>query len=100
MLKREQAATTAFGQIAIPHSMKMDCEKTGLAIAISPAGIQWGTQRVHIVLLIAINEKDSHLFKELYEALILLFSDPSILEVLRQCKTFEEFTNVIFSYTM
>ena len=100
VLKREQAATTAFGQIAIPHSMKMDCEKTGLAIAISPAGIQWGTQRVHIVLLIAINEKDSHLFKELYEALILLFSDPSILEVLRQCKTFEEFTNVIFSYTM
>ncbi len=55
---------------------------------------------MHIVLLIAINEKDSHLFKELYEALILLFSDPSILEVLRQCKTFEEFTNVIFSYTM
>ena len=100
VLKREQAASTAFGQIAIPHSMKMDCEKTGLAIAISPGGIQWGAQRVHIVLLIAINEKDSHLFKELYEALILLFSDPSILEVLRQCKTFEEFTNVIFSFTM
>lgn len=36
VLKREQAASTAFGQIAIPHSMKMDCEKTGLAIAISP----------------------------------------------------------------
>ena len=100
VLKRELAASTAFGQIAIPHSMKMDCEKTGLAIAISPNGIQWGSQRVHIVLLIAINEKDSHLFKELYEALILLFSDSSILDVLRQCKTFEEFTSVIFSFTL
>lgn len=95
--KREEAASTAFGQIAIPHSMKMDAQKTGIALAISNQGISWGKQKVHIVLLIAINEADSYLFKELYEAIILLFAQPQTLPLLRRCKSFEEFSEVIFS---
>lgn len=35
VFKREYAATTAFGNIAIPHSVDMDAIKTSIALAIS-----------------------------------------------------------------
>lgn len=94
--KREEAASTAFGQIAIPHSMKMDAMKTGIGLAISQHGIQWNDQKVHLVLLMAINEQDTYLFKELYEAIILLCSQPQTLSLLKLCKSFEEFTSLIY----
>ena len=41
VMKREEAASTAFGKIAVPHSMKMDAKKTGIALALSRQGIEW-----------------------------------------------------------
>lgn len=99
VLKREKAATTAFGPVAIPHSMKMNANKTGIAIAILPSGIQWDQQLVHIVLLIAINEHDTVLFKELYEALILLFSQKEVIRNICTCQSFFEFRKLLLSYT-
>lgn len=99
VLKREEAASTAFGNIAVPHSMKMNAERTGIALALSKQGIQWDKQLVHVVLLIAIHEQESHLFRKLYEALILLFSQESILEQMRQCITFSEFERLLRTYT-
>lgn len=94
--KREEAASTAFGQIAIPHSMKMDAMRTGIGLAISQTGILWDEQKVHLVLLMAINETDTYLFKELYEAIILLFSSPQAISLIKLCKTFEDFKSLIF----
>lgn len=99
VLKREEAASTAFGNIAVPHSMKMNAERTGIALALSKQGIQWDKQLVHVVLLITIHEQESHLFRKLYEALILLFSQESILEQMRQCITFSEFERLLRTYT-
>ncbi|MFQ7536008.1 MAG: PTS sugar transporter subunit IIA [Clostridium sp.] len=45
MCRRENAATTAFGGIAIPHAVEMDAMKTSIAVAISKNGIQWGPIR-------------------------------------------------------
>lgn len=99
VMKREEAASTAFGKIAVPHSMKMDAKKTGIALALSRQGIEWDKQFVHVVLLIAIHERDSHLFRKLYEALILLFSQESILEQISHCTTFTEFKHLLLTYT-
>ena len=54
----EYAATTAFGNIAIPHSAYMDTIKTSIALAISRKGVPWGSGTVHLVLLLAINKAD------------------------------------------
>ncbi|MDE6951218.1 MAG: PRD domain-containing protein, partial [Lachnospiraceae bacterium] len=98
VLRREKSATTAFDTVAIPHSMKMNANKTGIAVAISPSGIQWESQLVHLVFLIAINEKDSYIFKELYEALILLFSQKEIIHRICTCRTFHDFQKLLLSY--
>ena len=96
--EREKAATTAFGNVAIPHSMHMNAMHTGISIGLSEKGIVWNDNLVHVVLLIAINEKESHLFKEIYEALILLFSSTTIIDELRFCQTFENFKTIIFKH--
>ena len=97
VLKREEVATTAFGKIAIPHSTAMKANCTGLAIMINPKGIIWSDSIVNIVLLIAINKDESCLFKELYEALILLFSNEENINKLVECKNFESFKKTMLA---
>ena len=93
--KREAAATTAFGNIAIPHSVEMEAIKTSVAIAISKKGFQWGKNTVHIVLLLAINKAEQHTFRNLYESLISLFSEDIIIQEIRNCTSFNAFEKLI-----
>lgn len=96
--RRENAATTAFGNIAIPHSMDMDAIKTSIAVAISKKGLQWGTNTVHLVLLLAINKADKKTFRELYESLISIFSEESIIQEIRNCSCFKDFETLIYHH--
>lgn len=94
--KRENAATTAFANIAIPHSVNMDAIKTCIAVAISKHGIKWGQNTVYLVLLLAINKADQKTFRELYESLISLFSSSSMIQKVRDCSKFEDFETLIY----
>lgn len=96
VLKREYAATTAFSNLAIPHSIHMDAIKTCISVAVSKKGIQWGTNTVHLVLLMAINKADKKTFRELYESLISIFSEPSVLQEVRACISFGQFEALIY----
>lgn len=95
--KRENAASTSFGNIAIPHSMEMDAVKTSIAVAISKKGIQWGTDTVHLVLLIAINKADKNVFRNLYESFISLFSESNMIFEIKKCNTFNKFKTLIYN---
>lgn len=97
LLERELAASTAFWNIAIPHSVNMDALKTSVAVVISKEGIKWNNNLIHLVLVIAINEFDRNTFRHLYEALIALFSDNEIVNESTRCTNFEEFKNLILS---
>lgn len=94
--RRENAATTAFGGIAIPHSVDMDAIKTSIAVAISKDGIQWGQNTVYIIFLLAINKADKREFRSIYESLISLFSEPSMMPVIRNCSCFQTFEKIIY----
>lgn len=96
--RRENAATTSFGNIAIPHSMQMDAIKTSIAVAVSKKGFQWGDNTVYIVLLLAINKADKKRFRHIYESLINIFNDKNILQEVRNCTSFSEFESLIHSY--
>lgn len=96
ILKREHAATTAFANIAIPHSMEMDAIKTCIAVAISKKGFTWGSNTVHLVFLLAINKADKKTFRDLYESLIMIFTEYSILQEVRTCDSFQEFERLVY----
>lgn len=95
VLERENASSTAFESIAIPHSVYMDATKTTIAVLLSSEGIDWNGRRVHIVLLAAINDLDRQLFTDIYEALISLFDSPDIYSELKNVSTFEDFRRFI-----
>ena len=96
VFKREYAATTAFGNIAIPHSVDMDAIKTSIALAISQKGFQWGNNTVHLVLLLAINKADKKNFRFLYEALLSQFGEDIMIQQIRNCSSFQEFEALIY----
>ena len=48
--------------------------------------------------MVVIHTQELHLFRELYEALILLFSQKEVIQHMRNCHTYEEWKHVIFSY--
>ena len=98
VMKRETAATTAFGNVAIPHSADMDAVKTSIAVAISRKGFQWGSNTVHIVFLLAINKADKQAFRDLYESLISLFTDATMIQEIRSCENFSDFEHLIYSH--
>ncbi len=96
--QRENAATTAFGKIAIPHAMKMNANKTCISVAISKNGILWENEKVFVVLLIAINKTDSVIFRYLYEQLIESFTDEKFTVDVLHCQTFHDFKKLLLSY--
>lgn len=97
VLIREKAASTAFVNIAVPHSMEMEALKTCVGVAISRKGIVWDNHIVHVVLLVAINKADKQTFRELYEALVMLFSDEQVIELTRECNSFAKFEELVYS---
>lgn len=99
VLKRENAATTAFGNIAIPHSVDMNAIKTCVSVAISKNGIQWGANTVYVVFLLAINKADKTTFRELYESLVSLFGEDDIIQEMRGCSSFKDFEQLIYNHT-
>ena len=98
VITRENAAATAFGNIAIPHAMKMEAFKTCISLCVSKKGIRWGSQSVNVILLVAINKADKKLFHELYEALVALFSKEEVVHQVKACTTYENFKSLIFEY--
>lgn len=91
LLERELAASTAFPNIAIPHSMHLDAIKTSVCVMLCPKGVAWGGQTVKIVLTVAIHRTDAQIFGELYQALIGLFDNEKNLRQIVDKKTFQEF---------
>ena len=90
LMEREQASSTGFPNIAIPHSMKMDAIRTSVNVMLCPQGVAWGGNQVKIVMMVAIHKTDLRMFGDLYQALLELMDDPRSREALLRSRSFEE----------
>ena len=96
--KREQLSSTAFGKVAIPHSIKMIGQKTGMAILINPNGIQWGNSIVNIVLMLCIQSNDKKLFHEIFNQLSEILTNEHLNQKLATSNDFHEFTEKLLAF--
>ncbi len=96
VLEREEAGSTAFGRIAIPHSIKFDGLTTAICVLINPAGIDWNGNKVNIVFLVSVNKADSTYFRSIIGALIQLFEEDKIMDKMIKCQSFAEFKKIIY----
>ncbi|MGN1406514.1 MAG: BglG family transcription antiterminator, partial [Erysipelotrichaceae bacterium] len=69
VLKREQLSSTAFGNFAIPHSMKMKAIKTGINVVITKNPIVWDKYSVNLVLMMCFNKNERYIFNNIYDVL-------------------------------
>ena len=97
VIMRDEAASTAFNKIAIPHSVEMSAYKTCVSVLIDRKGIVWDDKIVYVVLMIAINKQDRREFKSLYESLVVLFSEDYNVNSFKECDSFESFEKTLKS---
>ncbi|MDR1966500.1 MAG: PTS sugar transporter subunit IIA [Synergistaceae bacterium] len=96
VLKRENQASTAFGHISVPHSLKMDANKTGMFVLLNEKKpVQWDDNSVSIILLLAINADERELFYYVYDNLIVLLLEKTNAAKVTACNTYIEFIEAI-----
>lgn len=95
VLEREQMSATAYGQIAIPHSIHMDAIKTCVSVIIMPDGFLWEDTVVNIILLTAINDVDRRHFRIIYEAILELFEEKDIAQLAASISNFKQFKEFV-----
>jgi mannitol/fructose-specific phosphotransferase system IIA component (Ntr-type) len=95
VLSREHSYSTAYGNIAIPHSMRISARKTGMAILLNEKPVPWGQNMVNIVLLFAIEKESQNFFYDIFDNLItLLLEAPNAAKII-ECETYNDFIKTI-----
>lgn len=75
VIDRESIASTAYGNFAIPHGDVALVKKSCIYIYVSKKGIKWGTKKVNVVFLIALNKDKYKEFKDIFDNLYEIISD-------------------------
>ncbi len=90
---RERMSSTAFGSVAIPHSLQMVALKTQGYVVIDPKGIRWDKDNNHVNLmfLLAINESNKQAYRNIFDDLSQIAVDPKNIALLVKAKTYDEF---------
>ncbi|WP_440895748.1 BglG family transcription antiterminator [Amphibacillus sp. Q70] len=96
VFERENASSTSFGQVAIPHSVHMNALQTKIGIAISKRGITWGDNIVNVVLLIAVNKLDKEVFLTINDSILSLFENQNVFEIMKNASSLSDFKDIVF----
>ncbi len=91
VMAREKMSSTAFDDVAVPHSLSKSANASFISIAISEKPMKWGNHEVHIIALIGVNEDSRKTFSEVFDELIDILSEPVHVKELIQAKDFKEF---------
>lgn len=96
VLIREKMSSTAFNNnVAIPHSMKMDALKTGVCLIVNDKPVKWGEEKVQIIAMIPINEKEKEKFNYIFESFIEILSEWNNVKELTKADNYSSFMNRI-----
>ena len=75
LTEREQASFTSFPSgIAIPHTLRMEAKKTDVVVMIPKKEIQWGDNKVKLIVGISINKKDRQIFNKVFQRFVEIIS--------------------------
>ncbi len=97
VLKREHAASTAYFDFAIPHSVCMEATINTIGVLIAPNGISWNGHTVYVVFMMAISPDSLNDFQSLYCILAQILTDTNVIQSLKDVKNFEEFKQLLLN---
>jgi lichenan operon transcriptional antiterminator len=92
VLERERMSSTAFNNnVAVPHSMHMNAAKTGICIIILDRPVNWGKEKVQVIVMISINRQQRELFSPFFEGVINILSEWKNVHELIKAKDYDDF---------
>lgn len=91
VMARERMSSTAFHDVAVPHTLTKSANTSFVAVVISEEPIPWDDQQVHIIALIGVNEDSRKVFSEVFDAMIDILSEPSSVRKMVQAADFASF---------
>ena len=95
VLAREQMSSTAFHNVAIPHSLSKDTKQSFISVVLNAKGIAWDSHVVHMVILIGVNDESRKIFSEVFDELVDILSDIGNVYTLSKSTDYSNFINNI-----
>lgn len=80
ILEREYMSSTGFTNFAIPHTIKMNSNRTGMYIYVSDSPTNWGGTPVSLIIMLCFNREDRYIFNETFEPLTTILTDHTNLK--------------------
>lgn len=92
LAKREALSSTAFGNVALPHTLEMDAKKSRGMIYINPKGVKWTNgETVYLIIALAVAKDNQLIFREVFDELSIIITDREKVSKLIKNKTYEDF---------
>lgn len=88
---REALSDTAFGIVAIPHTMSHCASKSIIGILIPEKPLSWGESKVELVLMLAFSQLERSAFNEVFDSLVSILQSSEFVRKLTGCSSFSEF---------
>lgn len=83
----------------MPHPLEMCSKKSVISVSIHQKPLQWQDNLVNIIFMLAINDEDRVIFKDIFDFITDTISDEDKLFSLIRVKTFDEFIKLIAIYS-
>lgn len=99
LFDREAISSSAFGNIAMPHPLEMCSKRSIIAVSIHQKPIQWNSNSVNFIFMLAIHEEDRIIFKDIFDFITDTISNDKKLASLLHVKSFDEFIKLIAVYS-
>lgn len=93
--KREAMSSCGYDKVAIPHPTLFDAPRTVISVSLHPQGFLWGNYKVYIVLMLAVNPKDTQIFRDVFQYITRLILKKDGLKKLLQAESYEQFISVL-----
>ncbi|MEK3888284.1 BglG family transcription antiterminator [Bacillus sp. FSL K6-3431] len=82
-LLRERMSATSIGSgIAMPHGSPSDIIQSGIAVAVLKEPLEWGSERVSLVFLLAVVHEDPQVIKKLFNEISFLSEQDKLVNEL------------------
>ena len=98
ILEREQMSSTAFGNFAIPHAMRMHAIKTGMNVVILDESIDWDGKLVNLIMMLSFNKNERYIFNEIFEPLTMMLTYKENIKTVLNCPDYQHFIDTLVSF--
>ena len=93
VFSREEFAPTSIGNLfAIPHCFEGHVLKQGIALMTLTRPIQWGNEKVQIILMLAVDVKSKDSFKEIFTELSNITKDSDMINTILNSDSYLDIT--------